>query len=72
MNEFVARDYLLEVELARLCGIDRECADSVFSGFEKVCELRRQGKPVSEKGDRIYQDILGRVRKKLAIGKEPY
>jgi len=72
LKEFVAREYLLEVELARLCGIDRECAESVFSGFEKVCELRRQGKPVSEKGDRIYQDILGRVRKKLAIGKEAY
>lgn len=72
LKEFVAREYLLEEEIARALGIDRESSDTIFEGFEKVCQLRREGKPVSEKGDRIYQEIVERVKRKLAAKKVPF
>jgi hypothetical protein len=69
LREFVAKNYLLEEELARFVGIDRESSDTIFEGFEKVCQLRREGKPVSEKGDRIYQEMVERFKRKLALKK---
>jgi len=65
LQEFVSTHYLLLEDLAALLNINREIADSVFQGFLKVCELKRSQKPVSEKGERLYQEIQARIDKKL-------
>lgn len=65
LGAFTKTSYLFTEELARRVGLDRECADSAFQGFETVCRLKREGKPVSEKGERIYTEILKRLEKKM-------
>jgi len=72
LQVFASKHYLYTEEVARLLGIDRECADSVFQGFVGICELKRQNKPVSAKGDKIYQDILGKMEKKLQASAEKF
>lgn len=65
LQEFVTKHYLYTDEVATLIGVDRECADASFQGFTKICELKRLKKPVSEKGEKLYQDILGKIDRKL-------
>lgn len=72
LKEFVSRRYLYPEEIALLLGVDKECADSTFQGFIKICELKRQKKPISEKGEKIYQDILSRIEKKRLTGSEKF
>jgi hypothetical protein len=68
----VTKNYLLEEELAKAVGLDRETSESIFAGFQKVCELKREGKPVSEKGERIYKDLTDRLKTKLESRKVPF
>lgn len=70
LQKFAASHYLYTEEIATLIGIERECAESSFEGFVKVCVLKRQNKPVSEKGEKLYKEILGRMQKKLASAAE--
>lgn len=72
LKKFATEHYLRTEEIALLLGVDRECADSSFQGFVKICELKRLNKPVSEKGERIYQDILTRIEKKRLSGSEKF
>jgi hypothetical protein len=72
LQNFTATHYLYTEEIAALLGIDRECADSTFQGFVTICELKRAKKPVSEKGEKLYQDILGRMEKKLQTASEKF
>jgi hypothetical protein len=65
LQDFTSNNYLHVEEIARLVGVDRECGESSFQGFVTICELKRMKKPVSEKGEKLYQDILGRMEKKL-------
>ncbi len=72
VKEFTSTEYLSEEDLARLTGVHRECAESAFEGFLKVSELRRQGKPVSGRGEEIYRQIRARIEKKLETGRLPF
>lgn len=72
LQEFAAKHYLYTEEIATLLGVDRECAESSFQGFTKICELKRLKKPVSEKGEKLYQEILGRIDKKLQASAERF
>ena len=58
--------------MARLVGLDRECSDSTFEGFVSVCRLKREGKPVSDKGERIHAELLRRLEKKMEGQKEKF
>lgn len=70
LSKFTSASYLFTEELARVVGLDRECSESTYQGFETVCRLKREGKPVSERGERIHAEILKRLEKKLE--KEKY
>jgi len=72
LQEFVTKHYLYTEEIASLIGVDRECAESSFQGFVKICELKRLKKPVSEKGEKLYQEILGKIDKKLQKSAEKF
>jgi predicted house-cleaning noncanonical NTP pyrophosphatase (MazG superfamily) len=72
LQEFVSKRYLSLEDLAEVLEINHEVADSVFQGFRKVCELKRAQKPVSEKGERLYQDIQGKIDKKLQAGGQKF
>jgi hypothetical protein len=72
LQEFVTKHYLYTEEIASLIGVDRECAESSFQGFVKICELKRLKKPVSEKGEKLYQEILGKIDKKLQKSGEKF
>lgn len=72
LQKFATEHYLHIEEIAVLLGIDRECAESSFQGFVKICELKRLGKPVSEKGEKLYQDILSRIEKKRLSSSERF
>jgi hypothetical protein len=72
LKDFTSREYLWEEDVARATGVQRECAESAFEGFVKVCELLRQGKPVSGRGEEIHRQVWGRVEKKLEAGRLPF
>jgi hypothetical protein len=72
LQDFTSKHYLYTEEIATLIGIDRECDESSFQGFVTICELKRLKKPVSEKGEKLYQEILGRMEKKLQLGSEKF
>jgi hypothetical protein len=72
LQDFTAKHYLYTEEIATLLGMDREGAESTFQGFVTICELKRAKKPVSEKGEKLYQDILGRMEKKLQTASEKF
>jgi predicted house-cleaning noncanonical NTP pyrophosphatase (MazG superfamily) len=72
LQEFVTKRFLYLDDLAELLEINREVADSVWQGFRKVCELKRSQKPVSEKGERLFHDIQGRIDKKLQVSGQKF
>jgi hypothetical protein len=72
LKEFTSREYLTEEDLARMTGVQSECAESAFEGFLKVSELRRRGKPVSGRGEEIYRQIRARIEKKLEARRLPF
>ncbi len=72
LQEFTSKHYLYTEEIASLLGVNRECAESAFQGFVKICELKRLKKPVSEKGEKLYQEILGKIDKKLQSASEKF
>ncbi|HXX93517.1 MAG TPA: hypothetical protein VEN81_07780, partial [Planctomycetota bacterium] len=69
LKKFTGSSYLWTEELARQVGLPQECAESTYAGFETICRLKREGKPVSEKGQRIYDEILKRLERKLGAQK---
>jgi hypothetical protein len=70
LQDFASKRYLYTEEIATLIGADRDCAESSFQAFVKICELKRQKKPVSDKGEKLYREILDRMEKKLQAGGE--
>lgn len=72
LQKFATEHYLHTEEIAVLLGMERECADSAFQGFVKICELKRLNKPISEKGEKLYQDILSKMERKLQTAGEKF
>jgi hypothetical protein len=72
LQKFSSSHYLYTEEIAAAIGVDRDCAESSFQAFVKICELKRQKKPVSDKGEKLYQEILDRIDKKLQTKSERF
>jgi hypothetical protein len=72
LGEFVAGNYLYPEDVARLVKVDQDCAGSAFAGYLRMCELKREGKGISEKGERIWMQIQDRVRRKLEAFREHF
>lgn len=63
LQDFTSKDYLFPEEIAVALGLDRETPDSIFQGFVQVCELKRAKKPVTPKGETLYDQMMKKMDK---------
>jgi hypothetical protein len=63
VQAFTSKEYLYPEEIATAIGLNRETEDSIFQGFVQVCELKRAKKPVTPKGEKLYDEMMKKVDK---------
>ncbi len=71
LQAFAERAYPHPEEQAILLGVKDQLPPAQFETFAKVCAEKRQQKPVSEKGEKVYEDVLkrmGRILEDRGVG----